>query len=736
MKKVILLLLGGVMTGTTLLLGQVTSPGFDPGYAAALQSTLAHPTFGGPSGFKGLSAAVMVPGQGRWIGTWGISEPGVPITPDMRFCVASNTKTFVAALCLKLQDEGLLHLDDSIGQYLPPFQHINPSITVRQLLSHQSGLFDCYNDASGATLNTYNNNPDSVWSAEAVLATIGPPHFLPGKSYRYSNTNFIVASMVCEAAAGDSFRNLLHQRIFEPLGLTKTAYPAGGDDVFSAPWASLFVGISPGLDPLHANGFNSFIQGAGGIWSTANDMASWFVQLFDGDFLSEQSQAALRRVEPWSSYSLGMRAKNTSSATLHYHSGAWGYRAMTMYDANTGIVVCVLSNLQGKSLTNLADQLVKTAVEQLPKKDTDLALLSILKPNGPVCSLDSLKLKVRNEGLLPVSSLTLQARLDGIPFPSASHALSPALAPGEERILSQPLIAGGSNEVSTIEVEVQAPGDGNPFNDQDKADFYTQPQPVVSYEETFGYIGATLPVKWISGQSDNVQDWRLSPFAGQGGALCKNNFEDANIGGVYILDLPLLQFSDAQGQARLLFDYAYAPYPGFAEDTLEVLYSPDCGFTFQSIWKKGGTELQTAPATTASFLPGPGEWQEGMVEGFGKLAGGEMVRLRAINRYGNNIWLDNLRIETLTNEREPASSALVKMYPNPFSQATTLDFGRSLSNGHLLLSDSQGRVLWEKSGVSGQFAELSRQGLPDGVYFLLIAEETQGASVVRLMVVK
>lgn len=362
---------------------QVTDPAFDPAIAQALQVLLDN---GGKS-YKGLSVAVDIPGQGRWIGTYGVSKGGAAIKPDMRFCIASCSKTFVAGLCLKLQDEGLLHLDDSIGAYLPYIRHVNPKITIRQLLSHQSGLFDFYNDASYRTLKTYNNYPDSAWTPQSVLATIGPPHFEPGQSYRYSNTNFLVASLVCEAAAGDSFRNLLHRYIIEPLGLSKTAYPAGGDPVFNAPWAKLIDSSSPRPAPERDIAFNSFIQAAGGIWSTADDLATWFRHLFGKDFISPYAQEQLR-LATRSNYSLGMRAKIAEGGIQHYHAGAWGYRSIALYDANTGIIVTILSNLRGKTVNALANQLLETAATMMPRKEMKIAAIAVRIP-GEVSSLSS-----------------------------------------------------------------------------------------------------------------------------------------------------------------------------------------------------------------------------------------------------------------------------------------------------------------------------------------------------------
>lgn len=118
----------------------VTDPGFDDVLSNKLQWALV--TSGATGSHKNLSAAVYIPGQGTWTGTY---NPGSlpPITTDSKFCIASNSKSFIAGLCLKLAEEGLLDLDVPISTYLETaYPNVNPNITTRQLLSHQSGLFD------------------------------------------------------------------------------------------------------------------------------------------------------------------------------------------------------------------------------------------------------------------------------------------------------------------------------------------------------------------------------------------------------------------------------------------------------------------------------------------------------------------------------------------------------------------------------------------------------------------
>jgi len=110
----------------------------EPTLAERLQATLDNVRTA--NSIQGISAAVMVSGQEPWRGASGTSVANEPITPTMFFGIASITKNYIAVLTLKLAEEGLLTLDDSLSRWLPPFLHIDETITLRQLLNHTSGL--------------------------------------------------------------------------------------------------------------------------------------------------------------------------------------------------------------------------------------------------------------------------------------------------------------------------------------------------------------------------------------------------------------------------------------------------------------------------------------------------------------------------------------------------------------------------------------------------------------------
>jgi CubicO group peptidase (beta-lactamase class C family) len=95
-------------------------------------------------GIVGASAAVFLPDEGLWLGTYGSSDGLTPIRPQTPFEIGSVTKTLVATTVLRLAEEGRLNLDDTVGQWLPNLDcaNVSPSNTIRQLLGHRAGIYN------------------------------------------------------------------------------------------------------------------------------------------------------------------------------------------------------------------------------------------------------------------------------------------------------------------------------------------------------------------------------------------------------------------------------------------------------------------------------------------------------------------------------------------------------------------------------------------------------------------
>jgi len=153
---------------------------------------------------------------------YGVRELGrpEPVDAHTRFAVASNTKAFTAAVLGTLVEEGALAWDDHVIDHLPDFQMWDPWITreirVRDLLTHRSGLATFGGDQLWIG-NT--NDRAEIASRIRYMEPVGPFR----ASFHYQNLMFLVAGLVAEAATGESWDDLVRDRMFGPLGMTESS---------------------------------------------------------------------------------------------------------------------------------------------------------------------------------------------------------------------------------------------------------------------------------------------------------------------------------------------------------------------------------------------------------------------------------------------------------------------------------------------------------------------------------
>jgi D-alanyl-D-alanine carboxypeptidase len=171
--------------------------GLDPALASRLQETLDRVRK--HQEIPGAAAAVVIPGQGVWTGTSGEADTRThrPVTDRTLFGVGSVTKTFVAALMLKLAERDVLDLDDHLSRWVPEFPN-SRLITLRQLLNHTSGTSNFTDDPAFAAAQQ--RNPNTVWTPRRTLRYAQHPDSPPGETWDYSNTNYVLAGLVIARA--------------------------------------------------------------------------------------------------------------------------------------------------------------------------------------------------------------------------------------------------------------------------------------------------------------------------------------------------------------------------------------------------------------------------------------------------------------------------------------------------------------------------------------------------------
>jgi D-alanyl-D-alanine carboxypeptidase len=313
-----------------------------------------------------LSIAVRLPGGETWTAVDGFAQysPERRATEDTVFAIASVTKTFVAALILQLVDEGRLDLDDRLSGYLPDIPWAG-QVTIRQLLSHRSGIYNYFESPR------YNRqvfaDPDRLWTYEDILGLVKEPYCRPGRCYHYSNTNYVLLGRVAEVITGTPLHALLRARFFDPLGLDHTFYQpdeptpadaAHGHWAFSGGFTD-HTGDQTVIPTLAAA---SVAGPAGAIASTAADLARWAAALYGGEVLSPDSRREMLRVLPPDGYGLGVRREVVLGHVAYGHRGGIrGFVSSMFYFPKEDVAIAVLSN-RGLSRTDPPFKLAVRAV--------------------------------------------------------------------------------------------------------------------------------------------------------------------------------------------------------------------------------------------------------------------------------------------------------------------------------------------------------------------------------------
>jgi D-alanyl-D-alanine carboxypeptidase len=715
-----------ILFNTLRLEAQPTTEDFDPFFADQLQDKLNE--IGTAGDYRGLSAAVLVPGQGIWTGTYGLAAANTPLETNMRLGIASNTKAITAALILKLQDAGLLHLDDPIADYLPPYPQVDGNITIRQLLTHTSGLFDFINDWSAATQDAYNSDPDVIWTLQELVNTLGDPVFAAGSQHAYSNSNYLVAGLVAEAAGGADLHLLLHQYIFQPLALAM-AYPPT-DDPFAQAYANLWSssGNSTSLDENGSRTFLTFPASAGAVWATPYDMVRWYNALFGTAFLSANSQAELRNNDGYIAYGMGIRMRNELGRSLYYHAGAWGFRSYMVHDPATGISLCLISNQYSTSVVSPAIDLLSTVLDQRPAESYDLAIVDVI-PNTTNCQTTTPLAILKNEGTETIYNLQLIFGIDDNSMDTLAINIENGLAAGAQSFipLNYPLTAFVDGQKHQLHLFVSLDTEeAQTANNQRSVSFILPHNEGLSlpYLEDFEE-DLTIPSTFISLQNKNVLDWRITKFTASSGdqSLARINYYDANIEARYAFDLPLINLGSTG--AQLQFDYAHANYPGVGREDLRAYISTDCGLSFIPLFELPGNELATTIPSTSIFLPEPSDWQTYSIDLSAYANSSVSIRFELENQFGNMTYLDHLRVDVATTTTTTiVANDTYRIGPNPARAFTRLHWSSSAQPVMVKLFNSLGQVVQVYYPEQhDQVLIVQRQNNPAGTYWLSIHQQ-------------
>lgn len=316
---------------------------------------------------------------------WLTRERMDPFPVDASYRLASNTKTFAAATILRMAEDGLLSLDESIVGLLPReateswrsvpgFRYLE-DIQLEHLLGHTSGL---PSPANTEYMDAVVQSPDKRWKPlEQILFFVGdqPPTAKPGAEANYSDTGYVVLAMIIEEVTGmdlaESYRTHLG---FDRLGLASTYL-----ETCEEPPPGLGRRAHQYFGEVDVTAFDpSFdLYGAGGLVSSSRDVCRLWRALFSGEVFRDA--ASLRRMctpvplaNGEGEVGLGVFLRDIAGRSMWCHTGYFG--SFAIHDPSSGVTAAGLTNQAGSEWPgsrqdDFLSDVMKTAIRPIGDQD-------------------------------------------------------------------------------------------------------------------------------------------------------------------------------------------------------------------------------------------------------------------------------------------------------------------------------------------------------------------------------
>lgn len=289
------------------------------------------------------------------------AEHGMAIEPHMTFRLGSLTKQFTAVAILMLEQEGLLNVTDNINVHLPDYPTYGEVITIEQLLSHRSGIFN-YTDIEGF-IETGSQHDMSVGELIAVFKDY-PLDFKPGSKWNYSNSGFVLLGAIIEKLSEQTYAEFIGERIFTPLGMSDSHY---GSHINIIPHRARGYQLTE--DGGYTNAYYLAMttpHSAGSLLSSTEDMLKWHKALLSGkvlprDVLEKAWTTTTLTDGEETGYGYGWGVDAAFDVKVVRHGGGIpGFNTHGLSVIDEDIYVIILSNLPGAANVGALAQQVTT----------------------------------------------------------------------------------------------------------------------------------------------------------------------------------------------------------------------------------------------------------------------------------------------------------------------------------------------------------------------------------------
>ena len=314
-------------------------------------------------------------------------EHDVRNTPETIFEAGSVAKQFTATAVLLLARDAKLSLEDPVRKFIPEVPDYGTPITIRQMLSHTSGLRDWGNitGIAGWPRGTRTHAHEHVLD---VLTRQKALNFTPGTRWSYSNSGYNLAAILVTRVSGMSFAEFSRVRIFEPLGMRHTSWR---DDFTRIVKHRAVAYVPEGQNYSMQMPFEN-VHGNGGLLTTVGDLLTWNAHLVaprigDAAMVKEQQTPVRFPSGREHGYGLGLVVGDYKGVREVSHGGATaGYRAFLVQYPDRGVSIAVLCNAANANPTQYAHAVAELLLGSAIKADAALAS-PVPEAQGPLTAL-------------------------------------------------------------------------------------------------------------------------------------------------------------------------------------------------------------------------------------------------------------------------------------------------------------------------------------------------------------
>lgn len=318
----------------------------------------------------GFAVGVALNGTPRYRRGFGMASIELPIalSPSIRMRIGSTSKHFCVLAVMLLQEQGKLSIGDSPRKYLPELPAWAGDMTLRQLMSHTSGMRDSLDLVFASHGPGVSVSPGLQLS---MLGALDSVNFAPDTDWNYNNGGYVLLSEIVERLGGQDFGAFLKERIFEPVGMHDTMLRELDTDL--VPNSATLHIPKPGGGYIRGI-FGPAIKGEGGIVSTVDDMLKWLEHMSAPVVGSAETWRIMRTPLTTHGYGLGLvMNEHRGQRTVHHAGGVVGGSSQMIKFVDHELDIIVMTN--GRSpvdLYSLVDAIADRCLAGLPAAPSDV----------------------------------------------------------------------------------------------------------------------------------------------------------------------------------------------------------------------------------------------------------------------------------------------------------------------------------------------------------------------------